>query len=332
MRRFHLTSTAILLTATDGILADRDEKSLNRQLLIHDEYRYKVEWPECSFDNFTADECRTLINSELSHNVLGNIRVIVKSEASRIFPNQVELIVNDQDLVVGHNFAGQVEYPFLWNEHQIGPWDCLGKTFDVCCGEIHKEAGVNIRGIHIGCHKTVLQTILNVDPEDDVVWYRNYIYDSEENQMKLTFVEPPKYLNLVIYVGQNGKVSETPKIENVIVEQTTMQDEATDLIGSWITGGTRITDNTPPIAAQTVLMSLPQVQSVNPVLETLGTAGFVIMVLSLTFCCCGLWYMCCVPIKDEEYRLDAIQALNEQPTVTNEKSLSDSDSSINTRV
>lgn len=121
-----------------------------------------VTFPECVEKLF--EECLAIINADLGRLGLSTIEVVVheKRNINQDGYNKVVIITNElADKVRGRSGDGIVNYPFTWNDAQIGPrtlgvdgkWNCHDVAPEECCNIIQQSVpGHDTRGNNVECH------------------------------------------------------------------------------------------------------------------------------------------------------------------------------------
>mmetsp|Transcript_8114 Transcript_8114/g.14669 ORF Transcript_8114/g.14669 Transcript_8114/m.14669 type:complete len:332 (+) Transcript_8114:74-1069(+) len=147
-------------SAHDVVKAQEDEKrglDVARKM-----YETMISFPECLEKFF--DACLKLINEELDDIGLSSVEVVVheKRNADQEGYNKVVIVTNElADRVSGKSGDGIVEYPFMWNDANVGfinlgvdgKWNCSNKTPADCCVHVRESApNPDINDKYLECH------------------------------------------------------------------------------------------------------------------------------------------------------------------------------------
>ena len=243
-------------------------------------------------------DCRRLIGRELRQNALGDlVKVNVENVViERTHVNEVEIAVNGQSQVIGRRNDGQVTYRFLWNQHNIGPFNCLGKSFEQCCELIRNEVGVDTQGFDIGCFATQIEPTIHIQKDHKRIWYQEYAYNGHSNSIESIEAPQPMSLTLVVKQGSDGKVHDVPAL-NVVIEKDTEHQAPAAILAGMMPSATVNIAHAEPVHSRANISKVP------------SSSSFVIRVLAAVAGTILIYFLCCVPIRDEKYFMDTKQVL-----------------------
>jgi hypothetical protein len=125
----------------------------------------KMEWPECSTSDWTVEQCKSHIESEVQAHHLPNIEVEV------IFPRTADVALdsywkvgiqtNIEGIVVGQSVDGVINWPGIWEGtgelgfRNIGGWNCGKWNPMQCCDVIQADVtDKDVNGNYLECYVT----------------------------------------------------------------------------------------------------------------------------------------------------------------------------------
>jgi hypothetical protein len=287
MKQISVVATTLLLGSVTA------EQVSNRRQLT--DQRYKFLWPECSIPDheLSAKACQAVIEGDLEFNLLENVEVVIKrdEEEQAAQPNNtVQIWTNSMDQVIGKDFtSGLVEYPFLWNGHPTGPWNCMGRNHLQCCRMIQRRAGTNEEGKELQCQRKMTHpsAVIRQGLQDQVLW-EEYRFEEHAQQIQLLFVDEPETIELEIHAAADDKVYQAPSL-NARLEL----NPASEFLGSFVQKD-----------GQDGMTTYSEMSILSPdiTLDETWWYSMPVIVAFLTVCACSgfLFYMCCIPVVPEE--------------------------------
>jgi len=156
--------------------------------------RNKLAWPECKDKQLTPLQCKSLIESEVAHHVIPEIRVKISkprtAEELVVTGHKVEIMTNYAGIVTGTKNDGIVRYPFQWQgadgTRLIGPWNCAGMGCLECCQKIQSDVtDHNSLGQYIHCFITERGYAVNLGGGKnsiDGIVYHAYEYNNNTGE------------------------------------------------------------------------------------------------------------------------------------------------------
>jgi len=258
------------------------------------EKQYKFVWPECSFEKnqLTGEECKRLIEEDLKDNIIKGVTVeVVEDDELDSHIDEVGIRVNSMDQVIGKSNDALLSYKFQWSGHPIGPWSCLGRTFIQCCRMIQRRTPRNEDGDEIGCYREQAspRAIVHKGLQDDIS-FTEYVFNEQTKEIELTYVEKGALI-ILVHQGSDGKVHELPYLD-----AETSLNPAEEFASF-------IAESTGPISSNS--MSVAGGSGPSVFVQGMGDTWWYgiplgIAIFSGCSCCAFVFYMCCIPVKDED--------------------------------
>jgi hypothetical protein len=224
----------------------------------------------------------------------GDVNVeIIKDNQEEAHIDQVQIRVNSRDEVIGKDNDGVVAYSFKWNAKEVRPLHCGGISFHRCCRAMQRYTGKSEDDKDIGCYREKSYPTAHVHKglKDDVS-FTEYIYSNDNNEIELTYVDRGG-LTIFVYEGSDGMVHELPFLNAEM--SLNPAEEITSYLAKSV--GTGISSNTMSVSGGS--------SGASVFAEGMGDTWWYgiplgIGIFSACSCCAFVFYMCCIPVKDED--------------------------------